>query len=234
MSDELYFADQSLEHINKLPMGSSNLDDIYRVLPYETNYSQHAFTRESLINPSFTKAISSAKLYLKTGVLPVEFINVLVEVYSQRGFYSRGELKKSEIHERIAKDFTGNKEILKDSITKAINILASWNKPAQLKQLNIAAHLLEVTKHSKYSGADFTSMYPKVLTTIRKNKLKIDADTVMKFEKSTELFNEETITGGRDFHTVNIRTCQNVLVLIMGKERYQIASYQTESGYGYY
>lgn len=215
------------------------IKNVFNWFYYDAGWPKPGFIHSELKNPKdlFNNAIKDGKAYLRNGKTNgaiVKFVTTF-NIYMSRG--DRYEDQKERYYNKNL-DFFNTKgfsnETFKEMLEKCINVIATYKSPKFLKEINLAAYLQDVTSYSSYMSGDFKTAWPLVIQGLRKNKIKITHDDVLKFGRDIDNVEKDELHNVSGFVQIDSSQYDKAITLDYKGTIYLLATYSAGSAYGRY
>jgi hypothetical protein len=218
-----------------------NHEPLFSLFHYESGFPQaglrKSYFKDDVPAEKFKAVIKSANDYLKTGVASEPILEFVAFLYKDASPGGRSQGSFEEGLERIRPDF--NKEnkdlpIIKDTLKYIIEVLKSWTSGTVAARLNLAVAVYAETSYSAYSGSDFTKVYGMIVSSLRKNKVKLAPNSEIKINKDNTYIDSRTISNSIGFAQVEINEWESTVTYTVDGKEYIAGSFTNSAGYGRY
>lgn len=217
-----------------------NHEPLFTLFHYEAGYPE-AGLRPSYFTKSpgtqFGEVAKSAAMYLRTGKATTPIIEFLAFLYTDASPGGRSQGPITEAVKIIEPSFTvENKDLpaMKDALTNLIDVLKSWSTGTPAARLNLAVSVNKCCSYSAYSGSDFVRVYAMIISSLKKNKIKLTLDSKIEINKNDTRVDSKTISNSIGFSQVDITNWSSVVTINVDGTEYVVGSFESSTGYGRY
>lgn len=215
-------------------------EPLFTLFHYEAGYP------EAGLRPSyFTKnpgaqlgeVAKSAAIYLRTGKATAPIVEFLAFLYTDAAPGGRSQGPIDEAVKIIEPSFTvENKDLpaMKDALTNLIDVLKSWSTGTPASRLNLAVAVNKCCSYSAYSGSDFVRVYAMIISSLKKNKIKLTPDSKIEINKNDTRVDSKTISNSIGFSQVDITNWSSAVTINVDGTEYVVGSFESSTGYGRY
>lgn len=220
---------------------NANHKPLFSLLHYESGWPTAGlrpdYFGDAVPGDKFKEVAKSASDYLKTGKASAPIIEFIAYIYTDAAPGGRSQGPISDAIERIKPEFNPeNKDlpVMKDTLTKLIEVLKSWSTGTAAARLNLAIAVNKECNYSAYAGSDFEKVYRMVIEGLRKNKIKLQPDSKIVINKDNTHLSDDTISNSIGFSSIEINRWRSVVTVKINGKEFVAGTFDNESAYGRY
>jgi len=212
---------------------------LFSLFHFETGYPKAGLTSkffEGKVPGAYLGEIAkSAIKYLKTGKADENIIEFLAFLYYDAAPGGRHNLDedRKRVAENLTPEVSKNKTVI-DSLTRVADVLKSYSSGPAAARLNLAVAVGRKFSYSAYAGSNFVRVYQMAIEGLRKNKVKLDANSKIEFNEETSNISSKTISNSIGFSNVNLDEWSSYVTVDVDGKEYVIGSFEYSTGYGRY